>query len=70
MEAWLKSQGLWRIVSGSQKRPGLQSPSAPKDTSATESTSTAPGKAEVLDAKMLELQDAWDAKSDRAAGWI
>ena len=24
MEAWLKSQGLWRIVSGSQKRPGLQ----------------------------------------------
>ncbi|KAJ2923685.1 hypothetical protein H1R20_g13405, partial [Candolleomyces eurysporus] len=28
MEAWLKSQGLWRIVPGSQKRPELKPPSA------------------------------------------
>ncbi|RXW13923.1 hypothetical protein EST38_g11925 [Candolleomyces aberdarensis] len=37
MEAWLKSQGLWRIVSGSQKRPELKSPSPSEDTTSVES---------------------------------
>ncbi|KAJ2922990.1 hypothetical protein H1R20_g14104, partial [Candolleomyces eurysporus] len=73
MEAWLKSQGLWRIVSGSQKRPELKSPSPSKDNTAVESataTAAADAQAELLYAKTTELQDAWDAKSDKAAGWI
>jgi hypothetical protein len=63
MEAWLKSLGLWRIVSGSQKHPSLKSPSA-------DSVADSAAQNELLEAKTLELQDAWDAKSDKAAGWI
>ncbi|KAJ2935599.1 hypothetical protein H1R20_g1494, partial [Candolleomyces eurysporus] len=73
MEAWLKSQGLWRIVSGSQKRPELKSPSPSEDTTTVESataSAAAAAQAELLQAKTLELQDAWNAKSDKAAGWI
>ncbi|RXW16560.1 hypothetical protein EST38_g9290 [Candolleomyces aberdarensis] len=64
MEAWLRSQGLWRIISGSQKRPKLKLPSPSKDNTTAESA-TAAAQAELLEAKTLELQDAWDAKSDR-----
>ncbi|KAJ2921828.1 hypothetical protein H1R20_g15267, partial [Candolleomyces eurysporus] len=73
MEAWLKSQGLWRIVSGSQKRPKLKPPSANNNNPPADSTTTsatAAAEAELREAKTLELQDAWDAKSDEAAGWI
>ncbi|KAJ3531360.1 hypothetical protein NMY22_g8184 [Coprinellus aureogranulatus] len=75
MEAWLKAHALWRIVSGSQPRPGskpsppasTRSPSA--STSSDKDTTAVPTSAGD-DSKLLELQDAWDAKSDKAAGWI
>jgi hypothetical protein len=55
----------WRIVSGFQKRSSVKSPSA--DTVADSATAA---QNELLEAKTLELQDAWDAKSDKTAGWI
>ena len=55
MEAWLRAQGLWRIVAGLSPRP--TTPASPGDTS----TST-------VDTATLTLQEAWDAKSDKAAG--
>ncbi|RXW11867.1 hypothetical protein EST38_g13990 [Candolleomyces aberdarensis] len=73
MEAWLKSQGLWRIVSSSQKCPELKSPSPSKDNTTAESattSATAAAQAKLLEVKTLKLQDAWDARSDKAAGWI
>ncbi|KAJ2922685.1 hypothetical protein H1R20_g14405, partial [Candolleomyces eurysporus] len=73
MEAWIKSQGLWHIVSGSQKRPELKPPSARNDNPPSDSTTTsdtAAAQTELCEAKTLELQDVWDAKSDKAAGWI
>ncbi|RXW14129.1 hypothetical protein EST38_g11725 [Candolleomyces aberdarensis] len=76
MEAWLKSQGLCRIVSGSQKHPELKSPSPSKDTTAIESataSAAAAAQAELLEAKTLELQDTWDTengcKDDSCAMW-
>ncbi|RXW16941.1 hypothetical protein EST38_g8918 [Candolleomyces aberdarensis] len=56
MEAWLKFQGLWRIVSGSQKRPERKSPSPSKDNTTAESataSATAAAQAELLEAKTL-----------------
>ncbi|KAJ3529437.1 hypothetical protein NMY22_g8996 [Coprinellus aureogranulatus] len=75
MEAWLKAHALWRIVLGSQPHPGSK-PSPPASTrSSSASTSsdkdtTAVPTSAGDDSKLLELQDAWDAKSDKAAGWI
>jgi hypothetical protein len=72
MEAWLKAHGLWRIVSGTTTRPVSQvsSTPAPAPSAADKDKPTSPPPQESSDAKILELQDAWDAKSDKAAGWI
>ncbi|KAJ3520347.1 hypothetical protein NMY22_g12799 [Coprinellus aureogranulatus] len=70
-----KAHMLWRIVSGSQPHPGskplppasTRSPSA--STSSDKDTTTVP-MSTGDDSKLIELQDAWDAKRDKAAGWI
>ena len=49
MQAYLRSQGVWRIVDGTSKRP--TSPTSP-------------------DAAQEALVDAWDIKSDKAAGFM
>jgi len=51
---YLKSQGVWRICMGTDKRP---------DDFTSASTSTA-----VLD--HLALQSAWDNRNDQAEGYI
>ena len=69
MEAWLKAQGLWRIVNGSQARPSFKSkpasPGSPQELSSSQQELR-----EAFEAKCFELQDAFDARSDKAAGWI
>ncbi|KAJ2926389.1 hypothetical protein H1R20_g10712, partial [Candolleomyces eurysporus] len=73
VEAWLISQSLWRIVSGSQKHPELELPSASNNNPPSNSTTTsasAAAQANLREAKTLELQDIWDAKSNKAPGWI
>ncbi|KJA21476.1 hypothetical protein HYPSUDRAFT_104407, partial [Hypholoma sublateritium FD-334 SS-4] len=49
MQAYLRSQGIWHIVSGQSKAPTLSS--TPKDTEEA-------------------ALDAWNLKSDKAAGYI
>ncbi|KAJ2926186.1 hypothetical protein H1R20_g10903, partial [Candolleomyces eurysporus] len=56
MEAWLKSQGLWCIVSGSQKRPELKPPSASNNnppSNSTTTSATAAAQTELREAKPL-----------------
>ena len=60
MEAWLRAQGLWRIVAGLSLRP--TTPASPGDA--------ADSPASIADTATLALQESWDAKSDKAAGWI
>ena len=69
MEAWLKAQGLWRIVNGSQARPSFKSkpasPGSPQELSSLQQELR-----EAFEAKCFELQDTFDARSNKAAGWI
>ena len=75
MQAWLHAQGTWRLVSGQQLRP-TASPLPPSSSSSSQSASAGPSSSTSSRAttsdpdKLLELQDAWDTKSDKAAGWI
>ncbi|KAF6750843.1 hypothetical protein DFP72DRAFT_1071997 [Ephemerocybe angulata] len=80
LEAWLKAHGLWCIVSGSSMRPVFREvDSSPQVTGATAPAQSAqsaiPSAAQqelcdAFEAKCAQLQEAWDAKSDKAAGWI
>ena len=48
MQAWLRANQLWQIVSGQKPRPTASS----------------------SDEKLIEKQEAWDDKAEKAAGWI
>ncbi|KAF6741863.1 hypothetical protein DFP72DRAFT_1083009 [Ephemerocybe angulata] len=59
LEAWLKAHGLWHIVPPPPPSPRSQQPST-----------TQQELRDTFEAKCAELQEAWEAKGNKAAGWI
>ncbi|RXW12759.1 hypothetical protein EST38_g13096 [Candolleomyces aberdarensis] len=73
MEAWLKLQASGALFPAPGSARSSNHPLPVMTTLLSKSTTpsaAAAAQAELLEVKTLELQDAWDAKSGKAAGWI